>query len=54
VSERDIEIEPEQPAEVAGAVAELLDDGAPDVAPWWRAGVDANLDGYAERISRGV
>jgi hypothetical protein len=38
----DVELEPDQPDEVAAAVAELLDDGRePD--PWWQAGIDDSL-----------
>jgi len=38
----DVELEPEEPATVSRAVAELLaEDAAPD--PWWQAGIDAAL-----------
>ena len=40
----DVELEPEQPPEVARAVAELLaaeEERPPD--PWWQAGLDESL-----------
>ena len=40
----DVEIDPPQPDEVTRAIAELLDEAVPAVDPWWRAGVDENLD----------
>jgi len=42
----DLELEPEQPAEVAAAVAALLGVlGAGEPDPWWQAGVDDGGDG---------
>ncbi|HZT16125.1 MAG TPA: hypothetical protein VFA19_09265 [Gaiellaceae bacterium] len=45
----DVELEPEQPEEVARAVAELLQTvAAPEPAdPWWQAGLDDDLAGDA-------
>jgi hypothetical protein len=40
----DVETEPPQPDEVTRAIAVLLEETAPTVDPWWRAGVDENLD----------
>ena len=40
----DVELDPPQPDEVTRAVAELLDADAPPPDPWWRAGVDENLE----------
>jgi hypothetical protein len=39
----DVELTPEQPAEVVQAVEELLDAGTPEPDPWWRAGIDEAL-----------
>jgi len=36
----DVELEPEQPDEVARAVQELLAEGRPAPDPWWEAGID--------------
>ena len=36
----DVELEPEQPEEVARAVAELLVAAEPAADPWWQAGLD--------------
>ena len=40
----DVEIAPQQPDEVTRAITALLEEAAPAVDPWWRAGVDENLD----------
>jgi hypothetical protein len=42
----ELELEPEQPEEVAAAVAELLGEAEPDGHPgaWWQAGIDEALD----------
>jgi len=40
----DVELDPEQPEEVARAVAELLDESAADPDPWWQAGLDQALE----------
>jgi hypothetical protein len=40
----DVELDPPQPDEVTRAIAALLEEAAPVVDPWWRAGVDENLD----------
>jgi hypothetical protein len=40
----DLELDPPQPDEVARAIAALLEEAQPAVDPWWRAGVDENLD----------
>jgi hypothetical protein len=43
VSSPDVELEPDQPDEVARAVAQLLQqEREPD--PWWQAGIDAALN----------
>jgi hypothetical protein len=36
----DVELEPEQPHEVARAVQELLAEGRPAPDPWWQAGIE--------------
>jgi hypothetical protein len=40
----DVEIDPPQPDEVTCAIVALLEEASPAVDPWWRAGVDENLD----------
>jgi hypothetical protein len=35
----DVELDPEQPPEVARAVAEALDPAPPAPDPWWQAGI---------------
>ena len=40
----DVELDPPQTDEVARAVAELVDVGAPPPDPWWQAGVDEILE----------
>ena len=42
----ELDLEPEQPEEVAAAIAELLADAEPDPHPgaWWQAGIDEALD----------
>ena len=40
----EIELDPEQPEEVARAVAELLDEAAAPPDPWWQAGLDDALE----------
>ena len=44
----DVEVVPEQPAEVAEAVSGLLEEGRPGGGrvpdPWWQAGIDEALD----------
>jgi hypothetical protein len=40
----DVELDPPQPDEVTRALAQLLDADAPPPDPWWRAGVDENLE----------
>jgi hypothetical protein len=41
----ELELDPEQPAEVARTVAELLAGDARPADPWWQAGVDESLAG---------
>jgi hypothetical protein len=38
-----LELEPEQPAPVAAAVARLLEQAPPAADPWWRAGLEEAL-----------
>ena len=40
----DVELDPPQPDPVTLAVAELLGADEPSPDPWWRAGVDENLE----------
>jgi len=40
-----VELEPEQPPEVARVVGELLADVQPMPDPWWQFGIDEALDG---------
>ena len=40
----DVELEPPQPEEVVRAVAETLAGPEPAPDPWWRAGIEENLD----------
>lgn len=40
----DVELDPEQPAEVAQAVRALLLRGAVTPDPWWQAGLEESLD----------
>jgi hypothetical protein len=40
----DFELEPEQPEEVARAVAELLAEGRPAPDPWWQAGIQDAIE----------
>ena len=40
----DVELDPSQPDEVVRTIAALLDEETRSVDPWWRAGVDENLD----------
>lgn len=39
----DVELEPEQPPEVARAVAEALEAAPPSPDPWWQAGIEEAL-----------
>lgn len=43
----EVELEPEQPEEVARAVAALLAAAEPAADPWWQAGLDDSLAGEA-------
>ena len=40
----DVDVSPAQPDEVVEAIERLLEQDPPAVDPWWRAGVDENLD----------
>jgi hypothetical protein len=40
----ELELNPEQPAAVTDAVADLIDPPAPAADPWWRAGIDEILE----------
>jgi hypothetical protein len=40
----DVELEPEQPEEIAHAVAELLAEGRPAADPWWQAGIQEVIE----------
>jgi hypothetical protein len=40
----DVELEPEQPDEVARAVVELLADAARAPDPWWEAGIEDSIE----------
>jgi len=40
----DVELEPEQPEEVARAVAELVAADGAATDPWWQAGIDDALE----------
>jgi hypothetical protein len=39
-----LELNPEQPAAVTEAVAELIDPPTPAADPWWQAGIDEILE----------
>jgi hypothetical protein len=43
--ESDLVLEPDQPDEVAAALAELLAERTRPVDPWWQAGVLEALEG---------
>ena len=43
----ELELSPEQPAEVEAAIAAELVPPAPEADPWWQAGVDEALYGDA-------
>jgi hypothetical protein len=40
----ELELDPDQPVEVADAIASALRDDAPAPDPWWRAGVEEQLE----------
>ena len=40
----DLELEPDQPAQVARAIGELLLDGEHEPDPWWQFGIDEALE----------
>jgi hypothetical protein len=40
----DVELEPEQPEEVARAVAELLAESRSAPDPWWQAGIQEAIE----------
>jgi hypothetical protein len=40
----DVEISPEQPDEVATAIASALAGPVPAPDPWWQAGLDESLE----------
>jgi hypothetical protein len=39
-----LELDPDQPDEVAEAIARALDAGSPAPDPWWRAGIEEQLE----------
>jgi len=38
------ETEPPQPAEIAQAIADVLEADEPSPDPWWRAGIEESLE----------
>jgi hypothetical protein len=40
----ELDVTPEQPAEVERLLAELVDPAPADVDPWWQAGLEEALD----------
>jgi hypothetical protein len=40
----DVELEPQQPDEVAKAIAALLAESEQTPDPWWQAGIDETLE----------
>jgi hypothetical protein len=44
VAQVDVDVTPAQPDEVVETIVNLLEQEPPAVDPWWRAGVDENLD----------
>jgi hypothetical protein len=40
----DVELDPEQPEEVARTLAELLAESRPEPDPWWQAGIQEAID----------
>jgi hypothetical protein len=40
----EVELTPEQPPEVAAAIAAIVAPPVPDPDPWWLAGLQAALD----------
>jgi hypothetical protein len=40
----DVDVRPAQPDEVVRAIEGLLEQQPPAVDPWWRAGVEENLE----------
>ena len=51
----DVELSPEQPDEVAAAIAAALASPAPKADPWWLAGLEESLatpDAYGEAAGR--
>ena len=40
----DVELTPEQPEQVAAALAAALAEPAPGPSPWWQAGLDEALE----------
>jgi hypothetical protein len=41
----DVELEPEQPDEIARVVEALLSEGVPAPDPWWEAGIEDAIEG---------
>jgi hypothetical protein len=54
VSTPDVELTPEQPDEVAVAIATALAEPVDAPGPWWRAGLDESLErgGYGVTAGR--
>jgi len=44
VSAPELELTPEQPDEIAAAIAAALGDSEAKPDPWWQAGLDASLE----------
>ena len=40
----EVQLSPEQPDEVAAAVAAVLGSSRPEPDPWWQAGLDVSLE----------